>query len=197
MLVSLVACGSNSEPETEAEQPEVQNTEATQDESVLVVFGYSASKTMTLYGMRCGAIVCMTPSEEIADEFQHVTEFSGRTTWSNCNRSAQALMGKIYEDEELHQKVNHEREAARAMLLERRKAFEDALHEEGIVSVPFSAGFFASVACDDPEGVAAELEKEDIYTVALAKGVRVSVASISKEKCVAVAKEIARLLKQQ
>lgn len=164
-------------------------------QDVLVVFGYSASKTMTLYGMRCGAMVCMTPSEEIADEFQHVTEFSGRATWSNCNRSAQVLMGKIYEDEELHQKVNQERTAAREMLMERGRAFEEALHEEGIFSIPFSAGFFASVACDDPEAVAAELEKEDIYTVALAKGVRVSVASISKEKCVAAAKAIAKILK--
>lgn len=164
-------------------------------ENVLVVFGYSASKTLTLYGMRCGAMVCMTPSKEIADEFVHVTEFSARATWSNCNRAAQVLMGMIYDDPELQDKVSHERAEARKMLLERGRAFEETLHEEGIVSVPFSAGFFASVACDDPEAVAAELEKQDIYCVALAKGVRISVASISKDKCVKAAKAIAGILK--
>ena len=81
------------------------------------------------------------------------------------------------------------------MLLERGKAFEAALAEEGVQSVPFDAGFFASIASDDPDAVSMELEKEGIFTVPLAKGVRVSVASISKEKCVKAAKAIARVVK--
>ena len=77
----------------------------------------------------------------------------------------------------------------------RGKAFEAALAEEGVQSVPFDAGFFASIASDDPDAVSMELEKEGIFTVPLAKGVRVSVASISKEKCVKAAKAIARVVK--
>ena len=164
-------------------------------ENVLVVFGYSASKTLTLYGMRCGALVCMNPSAEIADEFQKVMEFSGRTSWSNCNRSGQVVMGKIYEDPALLAKVSEERAAARDMLLERGRAFEETLAAEGVKCVPFSAGFFASVACDDPESVAAKLEEQDIYAVALAKGVRISVASISKDKCIKAAHAIAAILR--
>ena len=39
------------------------------------------------------------------------------------------------------------------------------------------------------------LEEQGIFTVPLAKGVRISVASISEEKCVKVAKAIAKLVK--
>ncbi len=164
-------------------------------ENVLVTFGYSASKTLTLYGMRCGAVVCLAKDAEAAEEFRQVAEFSARATWSNCTRAAQVVMGKIYADPGLEAKVDQERKGIRDMLLDRGKAFEAALTEEGVESVPFDAGFFASIACDDPDALSAELEKQGIFTVPLAKGVRVSVASISKEKCVKTAQAIAGIVK--
>ena len=47
-------------------------------ENVLPIIGYSASKTFTLYGMRCGAMICMAKTPAIAQEFKQVTEFSSR-----------------------------------------------------------------------------------------------------------------------
>ena len=80
------------------------------------------------------------------------------------------------------------------MLLERGRVFEETLNANGIKCVPFSAGFFVTIACDDPASVSAKLEEEDIFALALPKGVRVSIASISKEKCVKCAEAIARLI---
>ena len=164
-------------------------------DNALTIFGYSASKTLTAYGMRCGAIVCMTKSEEEAEMFKRATEFSARSTWSNCNRSAMVVMGKIYSDPELQAKVDEERRMYRDMLLERGKIFEKTLNDNGIKCVPFSAGFFVTIACDDPAAVGKKLEEQDIFCLALAKGIRVSIASISKEKCVKCAEAIAALLK--
>jgi aspartate/tyrosine/aromatic aminotransferase len=164
-------------------------------DSVFVMFGYSASKTLTAYGMRCGAIVCMAKDEESANEFRKTAEFTARSTWSNCNRSAQVVMGKIYSDPELEAKVSEERRGYRDMLLERGRAFEEALNEEGVSCVPFKAGFFVTVECDDPAGVCAKLEDQDIFCLALPKGIRISVASVSKEKCVKCAKAIAALIR--
>ena len=164
-------------------------------DNVLTIFGYSASKTLAAYGMRCGAIVCMTKNQAAADEFRKVTEFSARATWSNCNRSAQVVMGKLYADPDLQKKADDERRGYRDMLLERGKVFEKTLNDNGVKCVPFDAGFFVTIACDDPETLGAELEKEDIYCVSLAKGIRVSIASISKEKCVKCAETIAKMLK--
>jgi aspartate/tyrosine/aromatic aminotransferase len=164
-------------------------------DNVFVTFGYSASKTLTAYGMRCGAIVCLAKTPEAASEFKKTSEYTARSTWSNCNRSAMAVMAKIYSDPKLLEKVSNERRGYRDMLLERGKAFEEALLNEGVKCVPFDAGFFATVECGDPAGVSAKLEEQDIFCLALPKGIRVSVASISKEKCVKCAKAIAALLK--
>ena len=73
---------------------------------VLTIFGYSASKTLTAYGMRLGAIVCMSKNEEVVEEFRRAAEYAARSTWSNCNRSAMVTMGKIYSDPELRAKVD-------------------------------------------------------------------------------------------
>jgi aromatic-amino-acid transaminase len=81
------------------------------------------------------------------------------------------------------------------MLIARGKAFEAALREEGVENVPFDAGFFTCIEHEDPNAISAALEEQGIFTVPLAKGVRVSVASISEEKCVKTAKAIAKLVK--
>ena len=163
--------------------------------NVLTIYGYSASKTLTAYGMRCGAIVCVAPDEETAEEFKRASEYMARATWSNCNRSAQVAMGRIYSDPELLAKVDEERRGYRDMLLERGRVFEKTLNDNGVKCVPFSAGFFVTVACDDAASVCAKLEEQDIYCLALPKGIRVSIASISKEKCVKCAEAIAKLVK--
>ncbi len=152
-------------------------------ENVLPIIGYSASKTFTLYGMRCGAMICMAKTPAIAQEFKQVTEFSSRGSWSNCNRSAQTIIAKIFADPELKAKVDSERAEYREMLLRRGRAFEAAAKECGLEMVPFDAGFFASVPMPNPDAVAAELEKEGIFLVPLAKGIRASVASMSEASC--------------
>lgn len=165
------------------------------NDNVLVLFGYSASKTLTAYGMRCGATVCLAKTAEEADEFSKAVGYTSRSTWSNCNRSAQVVMGKIYSDAALCSKVDEERAKYREMLLERGKVFEKTLKENGVEPVPFAAGFFITIPSDDPEALARKLEERDMYTIPLAKGIRVSIASISKEKCVRCAKAIAELIK--
>ena len=162
---------------------------------VLVLFGYSASKTLTAYGMRCGATVCLAKTAAEADEFTKAVGYTSRSTWSNCNRSAQVVMGKIYSDAALCAKVDEERKMYRDMLLERGKVFEKTLRENGTKSVPFTAGFFITIPSDKPDEICKKLEEQDIFCLALAKGIRVSIASISKEKCVKCAKAIAELMK--
>lgn len=151
-------------------------------ENVLPVIAHSLSKSYTLYGMRCGALVCMAKTKEIADEFKSVCEFSSRGSWSNCARAPQVILEKIYNDPDLLKKVMDERKGYRDMLLKRGKAFKQAADEIGLEMVPFRGGFFAAVPCDNPDEVSAELEKAGIFTVPLAKGVRVSLASISEDK---------------
>ena len=152
-------------------------------ENVISIVAYSLSKTCTLYGARCGAMICVAKTQEIANEFKRVCEFSSRGSWSNTARIAQVILSRIYSDPELLAKVDEERAGYRNMLLARGRAFSEAAAECGLEIVPFDAGFFVSVPCDDPDAVSKKLEKQDIFLVPLAKGIRVSVASIPEEAC--------------
>ncbi len=152
-------------------------------ENVLPIIAYSLSKTYTLYGMRCGAMICMAKTKDIAEEFRRVCEFSSRGSWSNSARVGQVILSKIYSDENLLKKVGEERAYYRNVLLARGRAFEEEAQKAGLEIVPFDAGFFVSIPCDDSDAVSAELEKQGLFIVPLAKGLRVSVASISEEKC--------------
>ena len=152
-------------------------------ENILPVIAYSFSKSFTLYGMRCGAMICMADTEEVADEFRKVCEYSARAAWSNCTRAPQVMLSKIYEDPALLARIQEERAGFRDMLLRRGKAFEAAAKEAGLEIVPFDAGFFASVPCENPDAVGAELEKEGIFTIPLTMGVRISIASITEADC--------------
>lgn len=151
--------------------------------NVISIVAYSLSKTYTLYGTRCGAMICVAKTKEIADEFKRVCEYSSRGSWSNSAKVAQVILSRIYGDPGLLERVNEERAHYRDMLIARGRAFEEAAAEAGLETVPFDAGFFISIPCDDPDKISAELEKQGLFIVPLAKGLRVSIASISEEKC--------------
>lgn len=152
-------------------------------ENVLPVMAYSLSKTFALYGARCGAMICIAKTPEIAEEFKRVCEFSSRGSWSNTARIAQVIMARIYDDPQLLAKVDEEREEYRNMLIARGEAFNKAAKEVGLEIVPYDKGFFISIPCDDPDAISRKLEEKDVFLVPLAKGIRVSVASISEAKC--------------
>ncbi len=152
-------------------------------ENVLPVIGYSLSKTFTLYGTRCGAAICMAQTPEIAAEFKRVNEFSSRAAWSNAARISQQILTEIYGDAELLDKVSAERAKYRDMLISRGRAFEEEADKIGLEIVPFDAGFFVSVPCDNSDEIAKKLEAEGLFIIPLKKGLRVSVASIPEAAC--------------
>lgn len=152
-------------------------------ENVISIIGYSLSKTCTLYGTRCGAMICVAKTQAIADEFRRVCEYSSRGSWSNTAKVSQVILSRIYDDPALLARVDEERAKYRNMLIERGTAFSEAAAEAGLQIVPFDAGFFVSVPCDDPDALSKKLEEKDVFLVPLKLGIRVSVASLSADKC--------------
>ena len=128
-------------------------------------------------------MICLAHSPEVAEEFDRVNSFSARNTWSNSPRAPQETIAKIYEDPELLKEVEDERAAARDMLLARGRGFEEEAKKCGLEIVPFTAGFFVTVPCEDPDGLCEALEKKKVFLIPLSAGVRVSIASSSEEKC--------------
>ncbi len=165
-------------------------------ENILPLMAYSMSKTFTLYGMRGGALICMAPTKEIAEEFRRVCEYSSRASWSNCSRPAQMVLSKIYDDPALMEKVDAERREAREMLHRRGKAFEEEAAKVGLKMVPFDSGFFASVPYADPDTLAAKLQEYDVFLIPFAKGIRVSLAGISEAACRKIPALIVKAMKE-
>ena len=151
--------------------------------NILPIIAYSASKTFTFYGARCAAMICLAHSPEVAEEFVKVNSFSSRATWSNSPRAPQEVIERIYADKDLLAEVEAERAKARDMLLARGRAFEEEAAKCGLEIVPFSAGFFVTVPCSDPDRLCEKLNEKNVFLIPLDRGVRVSVASSSEDKC--------------
>ena len=151
--------------------------------NILPIIAYSASKTFTLYGGRCAAMICFAHSPEVAEEFEKVNSYSSRATWSNPPRAPQEVIERIYADESLLAEVEAERAKAREMLLARGRAFEEEAAKCGLKTVPFSAGFFVTIPCADPDGLCEKLSEKNVFLIPFDGGVRVSIAASSEEKC--------------
>lgn len=78
-------------------------------ENVLPIMAYSLSKTYTLYGTRCGAMICIAKTKEIADEFKRVCEYSSRGSWSNSAKGWRRSLSRIYGEPGLLERVDKER----------------------------------------------------------------------------------------
>ena len=152
-------------------------------ENILPLIAFSASKGYTMYGMRCGAIMCMAPTKEIADEFRDVVSVQSRGSWSNGNRAAMKVIANILEKPELYEEVKKEREGWLVKLRMRGTAFVEKAKEVGLDIIPYDSGFFITIPCDNPNEICAKLQEKNLFTVPLSKGIRVSVASNTIDEC--------------
>ena len=72
----------------------------------------------------------------------------------------------------------------------------EAAYQSYLDVCPYDSGFFVIVNCKDPDAVSEELFKEGIFTVPFNnKGLRVSVASISRQWCALLPEKIAAAIK--
>ena len=151
--------------------------------NVLPLIAFSGSKGYNMYGMRCGALICMAPDEETAKEFKDVMRIECRGSWSNGNRAAMSVIAGIFSDRELFENVKKERDHYMDMLAKRGRAFMERAKAEGLSVCPYCAGFFVTIPCENAEKAGFELQKHNIFTIPIGKGIRVSVASNTEEEC--------------
>lgn len=160
-------------------------------DNILVVAGFSASKGFTFYGLRTGAMLCITQNKAIADEFKRVTSFASRGSWSNCVRVGQLALAKVFNDEALLKKVFDERKVYEDMLSARCNAFRESAAAADLRTCPFKGGFFVTVPCENDDAVNEELFKDNIFGVAIGGGIRIAISAISEDKCRMVPGKIA------
>ena len=163
-------------------------------ENVFVMFAFSMSKGYTMYGQRTGAIIGLSSSEEIIEEFKNVTKYTGRATWSNINRSAQYLLTSIQQDEAMLAQFEAERDDLYGVIRDRAAIFMKEAEECGLNALPYKAGFFISVPADDPAAVCDKLHDDLIFAVPLKKGVRIAVCSVPMNKMYGMAAKVLKAM---
>jgi aromatic-amino-acid transaminase len=158
--------------------------------NVLVVVAYTLSKGFTLYGQRMGAMICVTSDEGVAKEFVDINQYSSRATWSNCNSAPQQAMIEICRDEEKIKRLDEERLAYFKLIQERADIFMKEADACGVKYLPYISGFFITIPVTRSQEICDILQKDNIFMVPLAKGIRLAVCSVSKKKMTGLAAKL-------
>jgi len=151
-------------------------------ENILVTLAFSMSKSFLLYGMRCGAFIGVSSSDEVAQEFSEINSFSSRGVWSNGTRAAQEILIAVMKNPELKASIDKERKELSDLILKRADIFVKEAKEVGLDILPYHGGFFISVPAKDPKAAAEKLMGENIYIVPLKKGLRFAVCALPTHK---------------
>jgi len=124
----------------------------------------------------------VTSDADVAKEFEDVNQYSSRATWSNINRGAMRTMAMICADKELYAQVEQERAGYYQLIKGRADIFAQEAAAANLTMLPYSAGYFLSVPSTAPDAVVAKLNEENVFAVALAKGIRIAVCAVPTEK---------------
>lgn len=163
-------------------------------ENVLIMFSFSMSKGYTAYGQRTGALIAVSASKEVIEEFKEINKYTSRATWSNINRGAMTLLTRIQQDKSALAQFEKERDAFYKMIQNRGALFMEESKACGLNALPYKGGFFLSVPAKDPRAVCEKLHDDLIFAVPLRLGVRIAACSVAASKMKGVATKVRNAL---
>jgi aromatic-amino-acid transaminase len=159
-------------------------------DNILIMFSFSMSKGYTMYGQRTGALIGLSASKEVINEFKEINKYSSRAIWSNINRGAMTLLTKIQQDKTALAQFEKERADFYQLIQHRGDIFMQEAKACGLNALPYKGGFFLSVPAKDPQAVCDELHKDLVFAVPLKLGVRVAACSVATAKMHGMAEKI-------
>ncbi len=164
--------------------------------NILAIIGYSMSKGFTMYGQRTGAMIGVSSSKEVIEEFAAINQYTSRATWSNINRPAMRTLAAIYSDPELLKATEAERDYYYKMIKARADLFTEEAKACGLPMLPYVAGFFLSIPAKDPDAICNKLHEDNIFAVPLAAGVRIAVCAVPLKKIKGMAAKVYSAMKE-
>ena len=160
----------------------------------LVVF--SMSKSYTMCGMRCGALVCLGETKEAAERFKAAMSYSSRSVWSNVVRMAQRILVDINLNPEVKRQADTEREKFRDLISRRGETFYGEAKRVGLKCCPYKHGYFIAIPCKNPAKAAEILCGDNVFVVPQARGLRFSPCAVTTEKCLRAPEIIRRAIEK-
>lgn len=164
-------------------------------DNVMAVIAFSCSKSLTSYGLRCGAAILLAKTQEAVRSVEIVFEKAARATWSNVPNAA--MDNFTYVTTTNYDAYMKEKGTYVSLLRERSQIFTSEADACGLEYYPYKEGFFVTVKVEDNalrDKFHDALMAQHIYTVKVNKGIRVAVCSLSVEKCKGLAGRMKELL---
>lgn len=163
-------------------------------DNMAVVVAFSLSKSMTSYGMRCGAAILMAKNPEIVNQLKTVFEKDARATWSNVNNGAMAMFVDVLDNR--LEDYDAERQKYVALLKERSEIFRNEADAAGLAYYPYREGFFVTLSMDNDlrDRYHEALMENNIFTVKVNKGIRVAICSMPVAKVKGLAGHMKEIL---
>ena len=158
---------------------------------VLMGAALSVSKSLTLYGGRCGALVFPWCADQA---LQAALTQSCRGTWSNCAKAPQALLIRLAKDAQAQARLAAEHHHWSAVLATRAQALDAALVAEGMGGLQWTGGFFVCVPVPGPEAVCARMRADGVFTVPLPAGLRVGLCGMRAAEAPRLAQTLRQVL---
>ena len=160
----------------------------------MVVIAFSCSKTLTSYGMRCGAAVIAAKDAESVRQAEIVFEKSARALWSNVNNGAMHNFVNLIKNHKAE--FMAEKEGYIKLLKARSDIFVKESADCNLPLYPYKEGFFITIKVDNSirEKYHEILMENNIFTVQVNKGIRVAVCSLPVEKATGLAKRMKDIL---
>lgn len=162
--------------------------------NILVIIGYSMSKSFSMYGQRTGAMIGISADLDVITEFENINQYMNRATWSNINRAAQNVLAIIHKDAALMAAIEEERAKYFQMIRERADILSDEAKIAKLDMLPYIGGFFASVPTKNPEAACDKLHDDNIFAVPLNKGIRIAVCAVPAVKVKGMADKVAKAI---
>lgn len=164
-------------------------------DQVMIVIAFSCSKSLTSYGLRCGAAVILAQSAEAVREGEIVFEKAARALWSNIPNAA--MDNFTYVTTENRDAFMAEKQTYVQLLKQRSDQFMSDANAVGLPCYPYKEGFFITIKMNDNEQrdrYHEALMKRFIFTVKVNEGIRVAICSLSIHDCQGLAKVMKEIL---
>jgi aromatic-amino-acid transaminase len=161
--------------------------------NALTLFVFSGSKSFGLYGLRIGALLCLSKDKEEVETFNRVNTFSCRAKWSSASTLGMSLIEKMVLDDNYRESYEEEVKYVCAMLEARSITFLEAAKEVGLKVLPYERGFFICVPVNNPNEVLEALHEDKVHIIATKTCLRIALCSVNKNE----ADRLPRLIKHR
>lgn len=166
-------------------------------DQVMAVVAFSCSKSLTSYGLRCGAAVVLGQKEEDVRAVRIVFEKAARAMWSNIPNAA---MDNFTYVTTVNREAYLKEKAQYIDLLQKRSSlFLQEAKQVGLALYPYKEGFFITIAMADNDlrdRYHAALMEQLIFTVKVNRGIRVAICSLCVKDCQGLAGRMKQILDQ-